>query len=378
MTVYFDNAATTAVCAEAAEAAMNMMTERYGNVSSTHPRGKEAKAVLDIAREKIAGSLGCGVNELFFTSGGTESDNWAIFSAAHRMRHKGKHIITSSAEHAAVLMPMKSLVQNGYDVTFLPPDKTGAVSVEAVETALREDTILVSLMLVSNETGAINPIREISDMLKRRGSQAILHTDAVQGFMKIPFSAKTLGADLISISGHKLHAPKGIGALYIRSGVRLPARQIGGEQESSLRAGTENTAGIAAFAAAIEAEKSANSDEILHTLRQYALSALSERIPDLVIVSPENGAPHILNISLPGYLSTHLMNLLDIDGICVSKSSACKKGARSHVLTAMNLPNAVIDGAIRVSFSRFNTTAEIDFFAEKLLNATQNVINTKK
>lgn len=371
--IYLDNAATTKVSEEAAEAALKMMTEFYGNPSSTHTKGRQANAVLKSAREEIAKALGCAADELFFTSCGSESDNWAILSGAESMKRKGRHVITSAAEHDAVRRSFDELERLGYEVTRLSPDESGAIPVSAVENALREDTILVSLMMVNNETGAVTDIGEIAKAMKRAKSQALLHTDAVQGFMKVLFRAKTLGADLISISGHKIHAPKGVGALYIRRGLKLRPYIMGGAQESGYRAGTEAMPQITAFAAAAGAAFFAQSDNIaaLDALRRYAIHSIDERLPDAVFIG--GGAPHILSVSLPGYRSEVLMNFLENKGIYVSRSSACKKGGRSHVLEAMGLPPRVIDGAIRISFSRYNTHADVDALVKALCEAHQSL-----
>ena len=255
MEIYLDNAATTRVCPEAADAAYKVMTEGYGNPGSTHRLGREARAVLDDSRKKLAAALGCSAKEVYFTSGGTESDNWAILEGAYLQRRHGRHIISSAVEHDAVRKPLERLAREGYEVTLLSPDSTGAISVDAVREALREDTALVTLMMVNNETGAVTDIAGIARTLRAAKSKALLHTDAVQGFMKEPFSAKTLGADMISVSGHKVHAPKGIGALYIRQGLKLPAHILGGGQEEGLRSGTEPMPQIAAFGEAVRIAK---------------------------------------------------------------------------------------------------------------------------
>ena len=267
--VYLDNAATTRVCPEAAEAAVHMMTECFGNPSTTYKLGREAKAAVDKARGQIAKALGCQPDEVYFTSCGSEGDNWALISGARYMRRRGKHIISSAVEHDAVRKSLDFLEKEGYEITRLQPDGTGAIPLEAVRAALRPDTILVSLMMVNNETGAVNDIAAVARMLKAENSIALLHTDAVQGFLKVPFSAKTLGADMITISGHKIHAPKGIGALYIRSGLKLPPYILGGGQERGMRAGTEATPQIAAFgtAAEIGSAKMAQATKTMAELR---------------------------------------------------------------------------------------------------------------
>ena len=366
---YLDNAATTRVCPEAAQAALAAMTETYGNPSSTHTKGREAKKLLDHSRAQVAAALGCAAEELVFTSCGSESDNWALLGGAEAMKRKGKHVISSAVEHDAIRKSLDLLEARGYEVTRLQPGADGAVSPEAVAAALREDTILVSLMLVNNETGAITDISGVSRVLKAAGSPALLHTDAVQGFGKLSFTPKSLGADLISISGHKIHAPKGIGALYIRQGLRLSPFIVGGAQENARRAGTEAMPQIAAFGAAAELAKKglpANAAR-MEALRQRAIERLQPAIPELRLIG--GGAPHILSLSLPGWRSEVLMNFLEAREVYVSRSSACKKGARSHVLEAMGLPAPVIDGALRVGLSRYTTEEDIDALCEGLIAA---------
>ena len=373
---YLDNSATTKVCDEAAKAALFAMTEVYGNPSSTHTKGREAKKLLDKARAQTAAALGCQPKELVDTSCGSESDNWALLSGAEAMRRKGKHIISSVVEHDAIRKSLDELEKRGFEVTRLTPDSTGAIRPEDVKSALRDDTVLVSLMLVNNETGAVTDIKAISNLLKKSSSPALLHTDAVQAFMKVPFSAKTLGADMISVSGHKIHAPKGIGALYIRDGLKLKPFIVGGAQENGRRAGTEALPQIAAFGAACAAAKAnmqANVDHIA-ALRQLAVDTLSRDIPELRFIG--GGSPHILSISLPGWRSEVLMNYLEAREIYVSKSSACKKGARSHVLEAIGLPARVIDGALRIGISRMNTEEDILALCTALREAKNTLAHT--
>ena len=366
---YLDNSATTRVCPEAAQAALAAMTECYGNPSSTHTKGREAKKLLDQSRAQVAALLGCQPKELAFTSCGSESDNWALLQGAEAMKRKGNHILSSAVEHDAIRKSLDELEARGYTVTRLKPDHTGAIPVEAVREALLPDTILVSLMLVNNETGAVTDISAVSRLLKEAGSPALLHTDAVQAFGKIPFTAKSLGADLISVSGHKLHAPKGIGALYIRSGVRLKPFLVGGSQEEGRRAGTEALPQIAAFGTACALAKAhlAENAARMAALKQNTVEQLAAAIPELRVV--ETAAPHILNLSLPGFRSEVLMNFLEAREVYVSKSSACKKGARSHVLEAIGLDAKTIDGAIRVGLSRYTTQEDIDALCTGLIDA---------
>ena len=371
ITVYFDNAATTRVRDGVADIMVSTMCEDYGNPSSSHEMGRRAKAALDAARKNIAGALGTAPEEVFFTSGGTEADNWAICGAAEALPRGSHHMITALSEHEAVRKSAELLEQRGWEVTYLRPGNDGRITTESFAGALREDTALASVMLVNNETGAINPVADMTREIKRRGLKTIFHTDAVQGFMKIPFTAKALGVDLITLSAHKIHGPKGVGALYARKGVRLKPLLRGGAQEKEKRGGTEAMPAIAGFGEAVRlasAEREA-TDRSVRDVREFTVKLLCEKLPDTLILSPGD-SPYILSISLPRYKSEVLMNCLEEDGIYVSKSSACKKGARSHVLQAMGLPNAVIDGALRVSFSRYSTPAEASYLVGALLRAT--------
>ena len=379
-TIYLDHAATTRVLPEAAEAALRVMTEEYGNPSSLHHLGVQAAKDLTARRETVAKALGCKAEELFFTSCGTEGDNWAIQLATHLNRHKGKHIITTSIEHSAVLEPIKKLETQGYEVTYLDPDANGRVLLSDLEAALRPDTVLVAMMLVNNETGAIQPVTDAARLLKRKKSNAFLHCDAIQGFLKIPFTVKSLGADTIAISGHKIGAPKGIGALYISPKLHPIQPMIrGGGQERNMRSGTEGTAQIAAFAAACKLghEQLQAHIDYLTDLKAYTLAKLQETVPGLVVVS-EGDAPHICAISLPGRPSQVVVRYLSDKGICLSSGSACHKGKASHVYAAMNLSKPTRDGMLRVSFGPSNTKEEIDALAEALLSATKDLVAAVK
>ena len=375
MRVYFDNAATTPVREEAIEAMTKMMREEFGNPSSTHALGRNARKALEEARRNVASSLGVRENEIFFTSGGTEADNWAVFGACKLNFRNGKHIITSAVEHDAVKNPIAEMEKNGYEVTYLSPEKDGTISLEAFKEALRPDTAFASVMAVNNETGAINPVHLFAEEIKRRGLKTIFHTDAVQAFCKIPMQAKAFGADMVSISSHKIHGPKGVGALYINNGLKLPPLILGGGQEGGKRSGTENLPAICGFgeAARLGATEFKTSYAHVSELRTLSENEIKLKVHEIIFIS-ENGSPNILSISLPGYKSEVLMTFLDAEGICVAKSAACKKGGRSRVLEAMKLKNEVIDGAIRVSFSKDSTVAEIRFFAEKLGEATKKIM----
>ena len=373
MSIYLDNAATTQVCPEAAEAALDAMTAHYGNPSSTHALGREAAKLLTKARGQVAKALGCKAEELVFTSCGSEGDNWALLRGAEYQKKFGSHIISSTVEHAAVLRCLDELEARGFAVTRLKPGRDGAVSVDAVLDALRPDTSLVSLMLVNNETGAVTDVAAIAAAVKAACPKALVHTDAVQAFLKLPFSPAKLGVDLLTLSGHKVHAPKGVGALWIRSGLNLPPYILGGGQEQGRRSGTESLPLIAAFGAACEAAAATlETDQArMAALRAHCASRLMEENDGLQVLG--GGAPQILSISLPGWRSEVLMNALEAEGIYVSKSSACKRGGRSYVLEQMGFPAPVIDGALRVSFSRFSTMAEADAFCDALTAARQRL-----
>lgn len=365
---YLDYAATTPVAPEVAAAMTEVLTKHYANPSSQYSAGREAKALVDESRAIIAQALGCKSGQLCFTSCGTEGDNWAIRAALYQNRRIGKHIITTAVEHSAVLQPMKALEQEGYEVTYLKPDRTGRITAEQVAEALREDTALISIMLVNNETGVRYPIGEVAALLRVRQHPAILHTDAVQAFLKIPFTAKELGADFITISAHKVGGPKGIGALYIGGKVKKPQPMFyGGGQEGGLRPGTEPVAQIVGFAKAVERRRKDLDAILSHTgsIRAYALDRLAA-IPDLVVVG-DGDAPHILSVSLPGYPSQNIVSELDARGICVSAGSACHKGKASHVITAMGLDKRVAAGTIRLSFSEDTTRGNIDALYAALL-----------
>ena len=374
MPAYLDNAATTRVCPQAAQAALEAMTGGFGNPSSGHAAGQAAAARLEEDRAVVARALGCRPEELTFTSCGTEGDNWCVRAAAEQGKRRGRHIITTAIEHAAVLEPVKALAAQGWEVTYLKPDKTGHISAAQAAAALRPDTVLVSVMLVNNELGTIQPVGEIARAVKAAGSPALIHTDAVQGFLKVPFTPAELGVDLLTVSGHKIGAPKGIGAQYIRAGLRLPPLILGGGQERALRSGTEPTAQNAALAAACGAWSPEHTAR-LEALKQYALEILPS-VPGLEILSAGD-APHILSVSLPGYPSEMLVRDLSDRQVYVSSGSACHRGRPSHVLSALGLPKRTLTGALRVSFSPENTPADVDALRDGLLEITKTRICMK-
>ena len=369
--IYLDNSATTRPCEACVRAMTELLTEDWCNPSSLHAPGLAARARMKAAREQVASALGAEPERVFFTSGGTEADNWAIFSAAERLGKRGRHIVTTAVEHHAVLHPMQKLEQKGFDVTYLQPDAEGYVSADTLKKALRPDTILVSVMMVNNESGAVMPIADMVKATRRLSPLALFHTDAVQGFLKVPFRAKTLGADMISISSHKIHGAKGTGALYIRPNLPLPPFVLGGGQELDYRSGTENTAGICGFGAACASTDAEADIAWMAHLRDYARQRLAE-LPGLRLIGKQD-APHIVSLSLPGLRSQGIINCLQDHGICVSAGSACAKGHRSHVLDAMRVPPEVIDGAIRVSFSRENTEADVDALVFALIEAKKTL-----
>ena len=372
--IYLDHAATTPVPRAVADAMYEVLTEQFGNPSSQYPMGLEMKRRVEVWRKTVADALGCGAKQLFFTSCGTEADNWAVTAACWQNRHLGRHIVTTAVEHSAVLEACRWMERQGYEVTYLVPAQDGSLSAEQVLAAVRQDTALVSCMLVNNELGNIYPIAEIARGLAVKNPQTLLHTDAVQGFLKVPCSAKTLGADFLTISAHKIGGPKGIGALYIGPRVRNPKPLLaGGGQEEGMRSGTEPMPQIAAFGEAVRIAKAEmpEANKRMEALRAQCVQTLTDTVPDIVFLG--GGSAHILSLSLPGYRSEVLMNYLEAKGIYVSKSSACKRGKRSHVLEAIGAPDKVVDGALRVSFSRYTTAEECAYFCEALAAARKEL-----
>lgn len=337
------------------------LTEGWANPSALYDFGIEAAKALRSARSAVAAAMGAETDRVFFTSGGTEADNWALMGAAKRFGKKHKHIVTTAIEHHAVLNCIKELESQGYEVTYLQPDCNGMITMDALKAALRKDTFLVSVMMVNNEVGAVMPIAQMAKLTHRICPDAVFHTDAVQGFLKIPFAAKTLGADLITVSSHKVHGPKGAGALYISPRLKsFPALLLGGGQESGYRSGTEGTPAIIGFAAACAAVKATMTQDI--EKEAAMLNTLVEQLGALdgVCINGCHHAPHILNLSIPGVPTQNIINILQDAGICVSAGSACAKGHRSHTLTAMKLSPEVVDSSFRVSLSRETTQQEID------------------
>ena len=359
--IYLDNSATTKPCREAVEAMTAALTDGWANPSALYGFGIDAAYALRNARSKVAAAMGAETDRVFFTSGGTEADNWAILGTAQRFGKKHKHIITTAIEHHAVLNTMKALEAQGFEVTYLQPDAQGRIGTDALKAALRKDTILVSIMMVNNEVGSVMPIAQMAKLTHRLAPDAIFHTDAVQGFLKVPFQAKALGADLITVSSHKVHGPKGAGALYISPRLRsFPPMIHGGGQESGLRSGTEATPAIFGFAAACSAIVSTLKEDIQK--ERQLLESCMEKLGAVrgVVINGAHEAPHILNLSIPGVPTQNTINILQDAGICVSAGSACAKGHRSHTLTAMNLSPENMDGSFRISLCRDTTEEELD------------------
>ena len=359
--IYLDNSATTKPCAEAVAAVTRALTQDWGNPSALYDFGISAARQLRAARHTVAAAMGAEPDRVFFTSCGTEADNWAVYGTAKRFGKRGKHIVTTAIEHHAILNCMKDLEAQGFEVTYLQPDTLGNITTDALKAALRKDTILVSVMMVNNEAGSVMPIAQMAKLTHRLCPDAVFHTDAVQGFLKVPFQAKALGADLISVSGHKIHGPKGAGALYISPRLKsFPPLLQGGGQEGGYRSGTEGTPALFGFAAAAEAGSKTLREDIAR--ERGLLENLCTRLEALpgVQLNGAHNAPHILSISIPGVPTQNSINILQDAGICVSAGSACAKGHRSHVLTAMGVSEKAIDSAFRVSLSRETTQEDID------------------
>ncbi len=355
------------------------MTECYGNPSSLHLKGTQAFRALKTAREQTASAIGGESSCIYFTSGGTEANNLALFGAADAAKRRGRKIIISSLEHSSVLSSAKELKKQGFDVVEIFPEKGKHIEARQFEEAVDEETILVSCMSVNSETGEILPAAEAAELVKKKKRDVIFHCDHVQGFCKIPFNIERTKIDLLSLSGHKIHAPKGTGALYIKRGIHITARSFGGLQEEQLRPGTENMPGIAALGVCAELlsqEIGANLEKY-RILRKHLLERIAAAGEDIVINSPADGAPHILNISVPGIRSEIMLHHLSAEGIYVSSGSACSRGAKSHVLEAMGLPSRITDSALRISMCRNTTEEELDVFADVLFDGMKKLIRVK-
>jgi len=371
--IYLDNSATTRVCPEAAQAALSVMTDIYGNPSAVHSSGVKAKNVLENSRRTLADALSVDASDIYFSHSRTLANNTAIFGAAALRRKMGNRIITTKLEHPSVMRCMDSLEEQGFQIVRLSPGKNGAFEPEELLNAINKNTILVSVMLVNNEIGAINPVELISRAVKRVSAPALIHVDAIQAFGKMKVKPSKTGIDLLTVSGHKIHAPKGVGALYVRKGLGIKPTVLGGGQEGNLFSGTEALPAIAGFAEAVKALPDISRQyETTKNLRDYTLSMLKD-IPQVVINSPSDALPNIINMSVMGIPSQVLINYLSERGIYISAGSACKKGHRSDVLTAIGLPPKVIDSAVRVSFSRYTTKEEAEIFVSAIKDAVNNI-----
>ena len=374
--VYADNAATTAPLAEAIEEMMPYLRENWGNPSSIHRKGEEAKAMLAAYREKIAGILGCEAGELVFTSCGTEADNHAIRGAVYANSRKGKHIITTKVEHPAVLNTCKALEKEGFRVTYLDVDEQGWVSPEKVDAAICEDTVLVTVMYANNEIGTVMPIREIAEVCHARG--VLCMTDAVQAVGALPISVRELGVDLLTASGHKIGAPKGIGLLYIKKGTKIKNLIEGGGQEKGRRGGTENLPYIAAFAKALEIAYERLPDaERIEKMRNRLIDELTKIPRSRLNGSREHRLPGNVNISFECIEGESILLLMDMAGICCSTGSACSSNSLdpSHVLLAIGLPHEVAHGSVRITLSHDNTEEDVDYIIEKLTGIVERLRN---
>ena len=372
---YLDNSATTRVLPEAARKAAEVMVEEYGNPSSLHTRGFRARQELEASRETVAARLGAKPEELYFTSGGTEGNNLALFGAALAKKRQGNRIVTTLAEHDSVLGTVGELEKQGFEVVRLRPDSEGHLSEEQLFDAVNEKTILVSMMLVNNETGAVLPVSAAARAIRRKKAPALLHTDAVQAFGKLEFSPAKLGADLCTVSAHKVHGPKGVGALYVSKSARILPHTFGGGQEKGLRPGTESVPLICAFGEAVRLlPKASEAGPEMERLNGLLRGKLRE-LPEVTVNSPEDGLPYILNFSAGRVRAETMLHFLAEQNIFVSSGSACGRAKPSHVLEAMGLPKERISSALRVSFSRFSEEDDVLALAEALKKGLRTLLH---
>ena len=374
---YLDNSATTRPYDEVVETVARVMKEQYGNPSSLHRLGIAAEKEVKVAKESIAAALKATPGEIYFTSGGTESNNLAIMGTCALAR--GRHIISTPLEHPATMNTLAKLQEKGWRVDLVPVGRDGVISLPAFEDLIRPDTVLVTAMLVNNEIGSVQPIAQMAKILKRKNPKAHLHVDAVQGFCKVPCNVRDLGADLLSISGHKIHGPKGIGVLYVRKGTRLAPVLYGGGQQDNLRPGTENVPGIAGLGVAAKLchGRMPEATERMARLRKRLEKELSEKISNIRVNTPETCAPHILNISFGGARSEVILHSLENENIYVSSGSACSshKKEPSYVLSAIGVDRGMIDGSIRFSLSEFTTEEDIDATVAALTQIVSRIRN---
>ena len=368
-TVYLDNSATTKIHSEVVESMMPYLTELYGNASSIYQIGRESRKAVDSARDLVAKALNANSTEIFFTSGGTESDNWAIKGVAFANEKKGKHIITTNIEHHAVLHTCQYLEKQGFEVTYLPVKENGIVDIKDLKNAIRKDTILISVMFANNEIGTVQPIKEIGKIAKEKG--IYFHTDAVQAIGNIDIDVNDLNIDLLSLSGHKFNGPKGVGVLYIRRGVNISNLLHGGAQEKTKRAGTENIAGIVGIGKAIEiaTKDIEKKSKYLTELRDMTIEGLLSTIPDTILNGdPKKRLPGNVNVCFKYIEGESILLMLDMKGIYASSGSACTSGSLdpSHVLLAIGLPHEIAHGSLRLTFSTENTKKDIEYLLDTL------------
>ncbi len=374
--IYFDNAATTKISKDVLDSISPYLKEQYGNASTIYSLGRESREAIEEAREKVAKALNCNPKEIYFTNSGTESDNWAIKGVAFANKDKGEHIITSSIEHHAVLHTCKYLEKQGFEVTYLPVEKNGIVNIKKVKEAIREDTILISIMYANNEIGSIQPVEEIGKLAKKR--KIYFHTDAVQAIGNIDIDLSKLDVDLLSLSGHKFNAPKGIGALYIKDGTKIDNLLHGGGQERGKRPSTENVPGIVGLGKAIEiaTENIEEKREYLIKLREKSIKGIMEKIPDTILNGdPNKRLPGNVNVCFKYIEGESILLMLDQLGMCASSGSACTSGSLepSHVLLAIGLDHETAHGSLRLSFSQDNTEEEVDYLLEVLPDIIKNL-----
>ena len=372
--IYLDNCATTRTDPDIATAALEVMMTTYGNPSSLHVKGLEAQLLLEKAREQVAAALGCQPQEIYFTGGGTQANNLSLLGAYSAHKRRATHLVAGKGEHASVLGPLKHLGQQGADVTLCPILADGYPDPQALAAAVDQNTLLVSCALVNSEVGCLAPVGELARAAKAKSGRILIHCDAVQALGKIPVSVDKLGVDLLSVNGHKLHAPKGIGALYVRGGVRIHPLMYGGEQQRGICPGTESVPLAVAFGAAVEkiSREMSHNFENYRRLRKLFLEK-AENFPGLCINSASEATPYICNVCLPGYKSETMVHFLAERGVYVSGGSACAKGKDSHVLTAMGLPRKQIQSALRISFCKDTTGQDIDIFFQTLVQAAAGI-----
>lgn len=370
---YLDNSATTQTCPEAVEKIVELLTVRYGNPSSLHKKGIEAEKEIRLARQIIADYLSCDTSEVYFTSGGTESNNLAILGTLRALKRRGNRIITTSIEHSSVIETFKEAEKLGFEAVFIEPDRNGLVPEDKIYNAINSNTILVSTMLVNNEVGTVQNVSNIKKVASIKKSPALVHIDAVQAFGKIPIKLSKINADLLTVSSHKIHGPKGVGALFVSKKPRILPIMFGGSQEGAIRPGTESSALIAGFGAAVKALPDIKDEyEHISKLNIYLRKKLN-LLEGITINSPENSLPYIINFSVAGIRSETMLHHLSSLNIYVSSGSACSKGKKSHVLSSMGLSEEIIDSSIRVSFSRYNDKADIDALIDGLKLGIKNL-----